>query len=131
MGTPGRNAAVLGAVLIAVSTVLNAIGTRWLAAIMNVGVVVELVAAVLLITLLGLHAVRGPGVVLEAQAGGEDDGFGLLGPFLAAAVMAAYVMYGFDTAGTLAEETASRAGGRRGPSSRRWRRPPPWGRYSS
>ena len=33
------------------------------------------------------------------------DGFGTGGPFLAAAVMAAYVMYGFDTAGTLAEET--------------------------
>jgi amino acid transporter len=32
---------------------------------------------------------------------------GYLGPFLAAAVMASYVMYGFDTAGTLAEETSN------------------------
>ena len=106
MGTAGRNAAILGAVLIAVSTAINAARTRWMAAIMNVGVVVELVAAVLLIALLGLHAVRGPEVVLEVRTGGTDDGFGILGPFLAAAVMAAYVMYGFDTAGTLAEETA-------------------------
>ena len=30
---------------------------------------------------------------------------GYLGPFLAAALMASYVLYGFDTAGTLAEET--------------------------
>ena len=30
---------------------------------------------------------------------------GFLAPFLAAALMASYVMYGFDTAGALAEET--------------------------
>ena len=59
--------------------------------------------AVALIGLLAAHAVRGPGAVLERPAADNPDGFGLLGPFLAAAVMAAYVMYGFDTAGTLAE----------------------------
>lgn len=100
-----QNAALLGAVLIAVSTLLNVVGTRWMAAIMNVGVVVELLAAVALIGLLAAHAVRGPGAVLERPAADNPDGFGLLGPVLAAAVMAAYVMYGFDTAGTLAEET--------------------------
>ena len=72
---------------------------------MNVGVVVELVAAVLLVVLLAAHAVRGPGVVFEVTPMAPTDGFGALGPFLAAAVTAAYVMYGFDTAGTLAEET--------------------------
>lgn len=99
------NAALLGAILIAVSTVLNVLGTRWLAALMNAGVVIELVAAVVLIALFGAFAVRSPAVVLEARADGITDGFGLIGPFLAASVMAAYVMYGFDTAGTLAEET--------------------------
>ena len=101
----GQNAAILGAVLIAISTLLNVVGTRWLAAIMNVGVVVELLAAVLLVVLLAAHAVRGPGAALEVYADGPTDGFGALGPFLAAAVTAAYIMYGFDTAGTLAEET--------------------------
>ena len=100
-----QNAAVLGTTLIALSTVLNVVGTRWLAAIMNVGVVIELAAAVLLVILLAAHAVRGPEVVFEVNAGGPTDGFGALGPLLAAAVMSAYVMYGFDTAGTLAEET--------------------------
>jgi urea carboxylase system permease len=103
--TPASNAALLGAILIAVSTVLNVLGTRWLAALMNAGVVIELVAAVLLIALFGVFAVRSPAVVFETRADGIIDGFGLIGPFLAAAVMAAYVMYGFDTAGTLAEET--------------------------
>lgn len=105
LDTPAQNAALLGTILIATSTVLNVVGTRWLAAIMNVGVVVELVAAVLLIVLLAVHAAHGPRVLLEVKATGDVDGFGVLGPFLAAAVMAAYVMYGFDTAGTLAEET--------------------------
>jgi urea carboxylase system permease len=100
-----QNTAILGAILIAISTALNVVGTRWLAAIMNVGVVVELVAAVVLVVLLAARAVRGPSVVFEVHANGETDGFGVLGPFLAAAVMSAYVMYGFDTAGTLAEET--------------------------
>ena len=105
LDTPGRNAALLGVVLIALSTFINVLGARWLSLLMTVGVVVELVAAVALIVLLGAHAVRGPGVVFDARPGGATDGFGTGGPFLAAAVMAAYVMYGFDTAGTLAEET--------------------------
>lgn len=102
-----QNAAILGAVLIAVSTLLNVVGTRWLAAIMNVGVVIELLAAVLLIVLLGAHAVRGPGVVLQMHPPIASGEVLAVSPFLAAAVMAAYVMYGFDTAGTLAEETVN------------------------
>jgi urea carboxylase system permease len=99
------NAALLGAILIFLSTLVNVLGTRWLAALMNIGVIVELVAAVLLIILLAAHAIRGPAVAFAVQSSGVADGFGAIGPFLAAAVMAAYVMYGFDTAGTLAEET--------------------------
>ncbi len=105
LDTPASNAVLLGVALIALSTFVNVLGTRWLALVMTVGVVVELLAAVLLIALLSGHAVRGPGVVFEVRASGPADGFGAFGPFLAAAVMAAYVMYGFDTAGTLSEET--------------------------
>lgn len=102
---PARNAALLGTVLIVASTLLNAGPIRWMSAVMNVGVIVELVASVALIVILGMYAVRGPGTTFESPATAPSDGFGLAGPFLAAAVMAAYVMYGFDTAGTLAEET--------------------------
>src|SRR6478672_7811336 len=76
------NAALLGVLLIAVSTWLNVVGTRWLAAIMNVGVVVELLAAVTLIGLLAFRAARGTGIIFEPKAGGITDGFGVLGPFL-------------------------------------------------
>lgn len=104
LDTPARNAALLGVVLIGISTFFNVLGTRWLALLMNVGVVVELVAAVVLVALLCGHAVRGPEVVFEVRVSAPAAGLAV-GPFLAAAVMAAWVMYGFDTAGSLAEET--------------------------
>jgi urea carboxylase system permease len=105
LDTHPRNAALLGVALVSLSTLINVVGTRWLALLMTAGVVVELVAAVALVALLAGHAIRGPAVVFDVRVGGPADGFGAAGPFLAAAVMAAYVMYGFDTAGTLAEET--------------------------
>jgi len=76
-----------------------------LAKINNVGVVTELAGVVLLIILFACRIVRGPAVILDTQGRGLGQEFGYLGPFLAAALMASYVMYGFDTAGSLAEET--------------------------
>lgn len=102
---PSQNAVLLGAGLVLISTVLNTAGNRWLPAVMTAGAVAELVAAVVLVVLLGLHAVRAPEALFETTAVDAGDGLGAAGAFLAAAVMAAYVMYGFDTAGALAEET--------------------------
>jgi urea carboxylase system permease len=98
-------AVFLGCLLIAFTTLINSIGVGLLAKINNLGVFSELVGAVLLIILLALHARRGPEVVLDTQGRGAGEALGYLGPFLAAALMASYVMYGFDTAGSLAEET--------------------------
>ena len=69
------------------------------------GVFAEMAGAVVLIVLLAAQARRGPGVVLETQGQGDGLPMGYLGPFLAAALMPSFVMYGFDTAGSLAEET--------------------------
>src|SRR5262249_47247452 len=71
----------------------------------NVGVFAELVGVVLLIVLLAARLRRGPAILLETQGRGDGQALGYLGPFLASALMASYVLYGFDTAGTLAEET--------------------------
>jgi amino acid transporter len=76
-----------------------------LARINNAGVIAELVGVVLLIGLLFAHARRGPAILLDAMGHGEGGTWGYLGPALTAALMASYVLYGFDTAGTLAEET--------------------------
>jgi urea carboxylase system permease len=100
-----RNAVVLGCVVIAATTAINVAGVRLMARINNVGVAAELVGVLLLIGLLAVRAVRGPTVLFDTQGRGDGRPMGYLGPFLAAALMASYVLYGFDTAGTLAEET--------------------------
>jgi urea carboxylase system permease len=104
-GDSARNAVVLGCSLIAATTAINVAGVRLLARINNAGVAAELVGVVLLIGLLFAHARRGPAILLDAMGHGEGGSWGYLGPALAAALMASYVLYGFDTAGTLAEET--------------------------
>src|SRR4051812_33871110 len=100
-----RNAVLLGCTLIGLSTLINAVGVRLMARINNVGVFTELIGAVLLIVLLFARARRGPEVLFQSQGRAEGSPASYLGPFLAASIMASYVMYGFDTAGTLAEET--------------------------
>jgi urea carboxylase system permease len=99
------NAVLLGCVLIAVSTLINSVGVRLLARINNVGVIAELLGVAILIVLLAVRIRRGPAILFDSMGKGHDGAFGYLGPFLAAALMASYVMYGFDTAGALAEET--------------------------
>jgi urea carboxylase system permease len=100
-----RNAVLLGCVLIVLTTVINSVGVRLMARINNVGVIAELLGVTVLIVLLAVHIRRGPTVLLDTQGRGAGQPGGYLGPFLAAALMASYVLYGFDTAGALAEET--------------------------
>lgn len=97
------NAVVLGSVLICLTTAVNVIGVRVMAVINSIGVTCELVGVALLIALLLGHATRSPAVVF-ATNGVQGHG-SYLWPFLVSALMAAYVMYGFDSAGELSEET--------------------------
>ncbi len=96
------NAVVLGAILITITTIINSIGVKVMSLINSIGVTAELVGVALLIVLLFSHAKRGPGVVLHTYG---PHGTAYIGPFLVSALMAAYVMYGFDSAGELSEET--------------------------
>lgn len=102
------NAIVLGSILIVVSTLVNARGIRLLALINNIGVFAELIGIIILIVLLYINRVRSPAeaVVHMSYAGEGFNSFPNLKILLAAtALTASYVLYGFDTAGTLAEET--------------------------
>jgi urea carboxylase system permease len=101
--TGASNAVVLGAILIAVTTVVSAIGVRVMSLINSIGVTCELVGVGVLVALLFAHSDRGPGVVLHTD--GVQGGGSYVWPFLVSALMAAYVMYGFDSAGELSEET--------------------------
>jgi urea carboxylase system permease len=99
------NAVLLGAVLILFTTIINAIGVKLMARINSAGVFIELIAAVLLIVLLAANITRGPDVLFDTQGTGEGREWGYLGAFLTASLASAYVMYGFDTASSLGEET--------------------------
>ncbi|MCE4942313.1 MULTISPECIES: APC family permease [Streptomyces] len=100
------NAVLLGAVLIAFTTLVNAFGVKLMARINSAGVAIELIAAVVLILLLAAHVTRGPATALTDTFGkGQGQSLGYLGAFLTASLASAYVMYGFDTASSLGEES--------------------------
>jgi urea carboxylase system permease len=100
--TGATNAVVLGSILIAATTTINALGIRVMARINSIGVTLELIGVVALITLLFAHAKRGPGAVLHHAGAPHGSYFGW---FIVSALMAAYVMVGFDSAGEVSEET--------------------------
>jgi amino acid transporter len=60
-----ENAVLLGSILIVLTTIVNVVGVKLMAKINNVGVFVELFASIILIVLLAIHAVRGPGVITK------------------------------------------------------------------
>jgi urea carboxylase system permease len=100
-----KNALLLGAILVVFATIINMLGVKIMARINNFGVIVELIGATVLVVLLIFHFHRGPSVVTDTLGTGAGHSWGYFGAFLIGGLLSAYVMYGFDTAGTLAEET--------------------------
>lgn len=96
------NAVLLGAILIVFTTTVNALGVGLMSRINSIGVTLELIGIVVLVVLLFTHAERGPSTVLH-QTGAAPGSY--LSVFIISALMAAYVMVGFDSAGELSEET--------------------------
>ena len=99
------NAVVLGTVLIVFTTVVNALGVRLMAMINSAGVFIELIAACLIALFLAFNIRRGPQVFFSTNGYGGGTSFGYLSAFLVASLASGYVMYGFDTASSLGEET--------------------------
>ena len=92
---------VVALIILVVITVLNIYGVRLVAVINNTGVVFEILGMfVFAIVLLIFHNHQGFKVVTDS--GGLHVG---ANTFLAAMFMSLFVIYGFDTASTLAEET--------------------------
>jgi amino acid transporter len=92
---------IVALITLAVITVLNIYGVRLVAIINNTGVLFEILGMfVFALVLLAFHNHQGFHVVVNS------GGF-KVGPssFLAAMFMSLFVIYGFDTASTLAEET--------------------------
>ena len=96
------NAAVLGVVLLVLTTLANIVDNRVMSVINRVGVTAEIIGAVLIIVLLLTHSKRSPGITFHTGTAAEG---GLLGALLVGSFTAAYVMIGFDSAGEMSEET--------------------------
>ncbi|MFI7586880.1 amino acid permease [Spongisporangium articulatum] len=101
------NAAVLGMILLAITTTINAISVKLMAVINSVGVTCELVGVTLLIVALLSKSERGPGIVFNTGGLGTA---GYLPALLVASLMAGYVLVGFDSAAELSEETKDARG---------------------
>jgi urea carboxylase system permease len=104
-----ENAIILAMVMVVLTTIINMSGVAILARINNIGVIAELVGASGLIILFLIHTTRSPVTVLTTTANTANvpvhHAWGYLGALLVGAIMPLYVMYGFDSAGSLAEET--------------------------
>jgi urea carboxylase system permease len=100
-----QNALLLGAILVGITTTINMLGVKLMSRINNVGVAAELIGSTVLIVLLLFHLHHPPSVIAHSYGYGAGHPWGYFGALLVGGLLSAYVMYGFDTAGTLAEET--------------------------
>ena len=113
LGIP--NAVFIALVAIIIGTVINIAGVRLVSIINNIGVVAEIIGMfgfALILLLFNNHQpvsflFTGPHTSLQSPGNQWTPGFGntYAGAFLAALFMSLFVIYGFDTAGTLGEET--------------------------
>jgi urea carboxylase system permease len=100
-----QNALLLGGILVCITTIINMLGVKIMARINNFGVLAELIGSSILIILLLFHLHHSPAVIAHAYGYGAGHPWGYFGALLVGGLVSAYVMYGFDTAGTLGEET--------------------------
>jgi urea carboxylase system permease len=99
------NGIILGSIMLLGTTVVSLLGPKVRSLVNNIGVTVELVGSVVLIVLFVFHAHRGPGVAFQTNGTGHGYGDGYLGALLVCLLLGVIVMWGFDTAGSIGEET--------------------------
>jgi len=109
------NAVFIALVSIVLCTLINIAGVRLVSIINNIGVAAELIGMfgfALILLIFNNHQpvsflFTGPHTSLQSAAQPWTPGFGntYAGAFIAALFMSLFVIYGFDTAGTLGEET--------------------------
>jgi urea carboxylase system permease len=110
-GSGSHDAAVNGIILASImllgTTIVNVLGQKVRSFVNNLGVTVELVGSVVLIIVFLFHAHRGPGVAFQTNGTGHGYGDGYLGALLICLLLGVLVMWGFDTAGSIGEETVN------------------------
>ena len=99
-----ENGIILGSITIVLCTIISAAGVKFMGRITVTGVTIEIIGVFLIIGAMFIHAQRSP-IAAVANDNAHGTGLGYLPAFLASMLMAAYVMYGFDSAAELSEET--------------------------
>ncbi|GBR47723.1 amino acid permease [Gluconobacter roseus] len=101
--TGAENAVILGTATILASTIISCAGVRISAFVTVTGVYAEIAGLCVLIVALFFNTRRGLAVTVDTTH--MSPGMSSSGAFLASMLMAVYVMYGFDSAAELSEET--------------------------
>jgi urea carboxylase system permease len=101
MANSHSNQRIIAVITLVAITVLNIFGVRLVAIINNTGVLFEILGMVVFAFVLALFHHHQSGAVIFHTGGTSLT----TGTFLVAMFMSLFVIYGFDTAGTLAEET--------------------------
>ena len=101
------NGVILGTIMILLTTVITLAGAKARSIVNNIGVTVELFGVAALIIVFLLHAHHGPGVVMKTNGTGHNYSMGYFGALLVCILLPLFVMWGFDTAGSVGEETVN------------------------
>ena len=100
---------VIALITLTLITVLNIFGVKIVAIVNNTGVIFEILGMVVFAVFLAVvHNTNGVGVIFDSSQAGNYVQFPTATTipfFLVGMFMSLYVIYGFDTASTLAEET--------------------------
>lgn len=104
-GSFTANAVLLGGVMVTLTTITNCLRVKLVGLVNNVAVIAELVVGAILVLLLFAHPKHSPAVVTQTLGTGAGHHWGYFGAFLAASFIGAYQFFGFDSAGSLAEES--------------------------
>jgi urea carboxylase system permease len=103
IGTDPDTLRNVAALVLLSTTLLSIFGVRLVAIVNNTGVVFEILGMVVFaLVLVFFYAHQSPAVFVDTSYLGTSNPSGV---FLAAMFMSLFVIYGFDTASTLAEET--------------------------
>jgi urea carboxylase system permease len=108
-GVPSVHTGVtIALITLIITTAINISGVKIVSIINNIGVVAEIVGMfvfAIVLVIIGHHQSLGVFFQTQGTEHGPNAGAGYLGVFLAAMFMSLFVIFGFDTAGSLGEET--------------------------
>jgi urea carboxylase system permease len=99
------NGVILGTIMIVLTTIITILGAKARSIVNNLGVTVELVGVAVLVIVFLFHSHHGPGVVFQTNGTEHNYSAGYVGALLVAVLLGLFVMWGFDTAGSVGEET--------------------------